>query len=133
MTAQVVAPTIPTQFQRRASDLKNVRLRLQQLYGNDHAFTIESRPGHGTRVTIDRAARRARRRAPGAGMSLRVAIVDDEPLARVTVWRYTSVRSRISRSSRRARMAPMRYGRFASSRRTSCSSTCGCRGCLDST
>ena len=32
--------------------LTNVRLRLQQLYGDDHAFTIESRPGHGTRVTI---------------------------------------------------------------------------------
>jgi two-component system, LytTR family, sensor kinase len=32
--------------------LTNVRLRLQQLYGEDHAFAIESRPGHGTRVTI---------------------------------------------------------------------------------
>jgi two-component system LytT family sensor kinase len=32
--------------------LTNVRLRLQQLYGDDHAFSIESRPGHGTRVTI---------------------------------------------------------------------------------
>ncbi len=44
-------PGDPTQF-KEGIGLKNVRLRLQQLYGNDHAFAIESRPGHGTRVTI---------------------------------------------------------------------------------
>jgi two-component system, LytTR family, sensor kinase len=37
---------------REGTGLTNVRLRLQQLYGDNHAFAIESRPGHGTRVTI---------------------------------------------------------------------------------
>jgi two-component system LytT family sensor kinase len=37
---------------KEGTGLTNVRLRLQQLYGVDHAFSIESRPGHGTRVTI---------------------------------------------------------------------------------
>jgi LytS/YehU family sensor histidine kinase len=32
--------------------LTNVRVRLQQLYGDDHAFNIESQPDDGTRVTI---------------------------------------------------------------------------------
>jgi len=32
--------------------LTNVRLRLQQLYGENHSFAIESQPGHGTRVAI---------------------------------------------------------------------------------
>lgn len=42
----------PAKF-REGIGLKNVRLRLRQLYGNDHAFAIESRPGQGMRVTID--------------------------------------------------------------------------------
>jgi sensor histidine kinase YesM len=37
---------------KEGTGLTNVRLRLQQLYGADHAFTIESRPHDGTRVTI---------------------------------------------------------------------------------
>jgi two-component system, LytTR family, sensor kinase len=37
---------------REGTGLTNVRLRLQQLYGDDHAFSIESRPDHGTRVVI---------------------------------------------------------------------------------
>jgi two-component system, LytTR family, sensor kinase len=37
---------------KEGTGLTNVRLRLQQLYGDNHAFTIESRPGDGTRVTI---------------------------------------------------------------------------------
>lgn len=37
---------------REGTGLTNVRLRLQQLYGTDHAFAIESHPGQGTRVTI---------------------------------------------------------------------------------
>jgi sensor histidine kinase YesM len=38
---------------REGTGLTNVRLRLQQLYGDNHAFAIESRPGEGTRVTIN--------------------------------------------------------------------------------
>ncbi len=45
-------PGDPSKF-REGIGLKNVRLRLRQLYGDDHAFAIESRPGHGTRVSID--------------------------------------------------------------------------------
>ena len=37
---------------KEGTGLTNVRLRLQQLYGADHTFTIESRPGHGMRVAI---------------------------------------------------------------------------------
>lgn len=37
---------------KEGTGLSNVRLRLQQLYGDDHTFTLDSRPGHGTRVTI---------------------------------------------------------------------------------
>jgi signal transduction histidine kinase len=37
---------------KEGTGLTNVRLRLQQLYGDNHAFSIESRPGDGTRVTI---------------------------------------------------------------------------------
>ena len=37
---------------KEGTGLTNVRLRLQQLYGDDHSFAIESRPGQGTRVTI---------------------------------------------------------------------------------
>lgn len=37
---------------KEGTGLTNVRLRLQQLYGDNHAFTIESQPGDGTRVTI---------------------------------------------------------------------------------
>jgi LytS/YehU family sensor histidine kinase len=33
--------------------LRNVRQRLEQLYGADHSFLFESEPGVGTRVTID--------------------------------------------------------------------------------
>jgi sensor histidine kinase YesM len=37
---------------KEGTGLTNVRLRLQQLYGDDHAFSIESRPDDGTRVSI---------------------------------------------------------------------------------
>lgn len=37
---------------KEGTGLTNVRLRLQQLYGEDHAFAIESRPDEGTRITI---------------------------------------------------------------------------------
>ena len=37
---------------REGTGLTNVRLRLQQLYGDDHAFVIESQRGQGTCVTI---------------------------------------------------------------------------------
>ena len=37
---------------REGVGLTNVRLRLQQLYGDQHAFVIESQPGSGTRVSI---------------------------------------------------------------------------------
>jgi two-component system LytT family sensor kinase len=37
---------------KEGTGLTNVRLRLQQLYGDNHTFALESRPGHGTRVTI---------------------------------------------------------------------------------
>jgi signal transduction histidine kinase len=33
--------------------LRNVRQRLEQLYGADHSFTFDSEPGKGARVTID--------------------------------------------------------------------------------
>jgi sensor histidine kinase YesM len=44
---------------KEGTGLTNVRLRLQQLYGADHSFAIESRLGHGTRVTIDVPAARS--------------------------------------------------------------------------
>jgi two-component system, LytTR family, sensor kinase len=37
---------------KEGTGLTNVRLRLQQLYGENHSFVIESRPDHGTRVSI---------------------------------------------------------------------------------
>jgi two-component system, LytTR family, sensor kinase len=37
---------------REGTGLSNVRLRLHQLYGDDHAFSMESRPDQGTRVII---------------------------------------------------------------------------------
>lgn len=37
---------------KAGTGLTNVRLRLQQLYGDDHVFAIESRPDDGTRVTV---------------------------------------------------------------------------------
>jgi len=37
---------------KEGTGLTNVRLRLQQLYGENHSFVIESRPDHGTRVLI---------------------------------------------------------------------------------
>jgi two-component system, LytTR family, sensor kinase len=37
---------------KEGTGLTNVRLRLQQLYGDDHTFTLDSRPGHGTRVIV---------------------------------------------------------------------------------
>lgn len=33
--------------------LRNVRQRLEQLYGSDHSFTFDSAPGRGARVTIE--------------------------------------------------------------------------------
>jgi two-component system LytT family sensor kinase len=43
--------------------LRNVRQRLEQLYGADHSFVFESEPGRGARVTIDVPAVARRREA----------------------------------------------------------------------
>jgi sensor histidine kinase YesM len=43
--------------------LRNVRQRLEQIYGADHSFVFDSQPGRGARVTIDIPAVARRREA----------------------------------------------------------------------
>ena len=71
---------------RRGVGLINIRSRLEQLYGSEHRFKLESQAAGGVlvRITIPFRLRRDRRRHGGevGPMTIRAAIVDDEPLAR---------------------------------------------------
>lgn len=48
---------------REGVGLRNVRQRLEQLYGDDHSFVFDSAPGRGARVVIDVPARAPRNEA----------------------------------------------------------------------
>ena len=69
--------------------LANTRRRLEQLYGSGQSISLEKLPERGTRVVVTIPLHTARRGFSGGderGMKpIRVAIADDEPLARERV------------------------------------------------
>ena len=50
--------------ERHGMGLSNTRLRLEQLYGRDHALTLEKLPQRGTRITVEMPYRRSAKSAP---------------------------------------------------------------------